>query len=285
MEMVPDRGHVVVTGASSGIGRACALRLDALGFRVFAGTRGAQAGDALRKEASDRLVPIALDVTDAESIRAAASEIGRVVGGAGLAGLVNNAAIAVAGPVELVPPAWIREQLEVNVIGPMAVAQALIPLLRPGPGRIVNVGSAAGRVSPPLLGPYSASKFALSALNDSLRVELRPWGIDVVLIEPGIVMTPIWEKMLQRAEDLRRRLAPRSDELYGPAMDRFRQVVENVRGAGPDDVAAAVARALTARRPRARYRVGIDSHGSVLVGLIPSGLRTRLLSKGLPRYP
>jgi NAD(P)-dependent dehydrogenase (short-subunit alcohol dehydrogenase family) len=282
---VASRGYVVVTGASSGIGRACALRLDALGFRVFAGTRGAEAGDALRREASDRLIPISLDVTDAESIRAAAAEIGHIVGAAGLAGLVNNAAIAVAGPLELVPPAWIREQLEVNVIGPMAVAQALIPLLRPGPGpgRIVNVGSAAGRVSPPLLGPYSASKFALSALNDSLRVELRPWGIDVVLIEPGIVMTPIWEKMLRRAEDLRRRLAPRSEDLYGPAMDRFRQVVENVRGAGPDDVAAAVARALTARKPKARYRVGIDSHGTVLVGLVPSGLRTWLLSKGLPR--
>ena len=174
--------------------------LDTQGFRVFAGVRLAPAGQELKRRASDRLTPVILDVTQADSIRTAAEAIGQAVGSDGLAGLVNNAGIVVAGPLELLPIEELRRQFEVNVIGNVAVTQALLPLLRQGRGRIVNMGSLNGVMAPPYFGPYSASKFALEALSDCLRVELRKWGISVSLIEPGSVKTPIWEKSRDSAE-------------------------------------------------------------------------------------
>src|SRR5216684_7141096 len=183
-------GNIVITGASTGIGEACALRLDGLGYRVFAGVRRFADGEALKKKSSDRLSPVMLDVTSEESITAAV----RTVGDVPLAGLVNNAGIVVAGPLELIPIAMWRKQLEVNVIGQVAVTQAFLPMLRAGCGRIVNMGSIAGRSALPFSGPYCASKFALEGLTDSLRMELRQFGISVSIIEPGAVKTPIWEK-------------------------------------------------------------------------------------------
>ena len=171
MKMVsvePD--SIVITGASSGIGEACALYLDELGYRVFAGVRKPAAGEALKAKASKRLAPVILDVTDVASIDRAVETVKAAVGAAGLAGLVNNAGIGVGGPLEVVPLADLRKQFEVNVIGQVAVTQALLPLLRQGRGRIVNMGSIAGRATMPFMGPYSASKFALEALTDRKSV-------------------------------------------------------------------------------------------------------------------
>jgi NAD(P)-dependent dehydrogenase (short-subunit alcohol dehydrogenase family) len=204
----PTAPTVVVTGASKGIGAAVARRLAADGYRVVAGVRRAGDAEALRAELGERVVPALLDVTDPEAVAATAALVGREVGEHGLAGLVNNAGIAVAAPLEFLPPEELRRQLEVNVVGPHAVTKALLPLLRRGRGRIVNVGSVGDRIASPLTGAYAASKFALRALTDALRLELSRWGIAVVLVEPGSTATPIWETSLAAAERLRRTLPP-----------------------------------------------------------------------------
>src|SRR5215475_8847089 len=190
---------VVITGASTGIGAACARFLADRGFQVFAGVRNRQAGEALTTGRTARLTPIYLDVTEERSIQEAAELITRRVGDVGLAGLVNNAGIAIGSPLEVIPIDLLRRQFEVNVFGQIAVTQAFLPLLRKGHGRIVNMGSIAGRATIPLMGPYSASKFALEALTNALRLELQPWGIPVSVIEPGATATPIWEKSINAA--------------------------------------------------------------------------------------
>lgn len=281
-------GPVVVTGASTGIGRACALRLDGLGARVFAGVRKRADGDALRREASGGLTPILLDVTDAASIAAAADAVKGAVGEAGLAGLVNNAGIVVAGPLEFLPITEIREQLEVNVIGQIAVTQAFLPLLRRARGRIVNIGSISGRSSVPFVGAYCASKFALEALTDALRLELAPWGIAVSIVEPGAVATPIWEKSSARASETTKALRPQARDLYGRALAAMREAAERMaKGAiSTDRVAAAVVRALTAPRPKTRYLVGRDAKlQAALTAVLPDRARDELVVRamGLPR--
>ncbi|MGD1157325.1 MAG: SDR family oxidoreductase, partial [Terriglobia bacterium] len=188
-----DKGAVVITGASTGIGEACALHLDKLGFRVFAGIRKAADAEALRHRASARLVPIRLDVSDETEVEQAARNVTEALRGEGLAGLVNNAGIVVAGMLEFLPLDALRRQLEVNVVGQVAVTQAFLPHLRKARGRIVNIGSVSGLIAGPFSGAYAASKFALEALTDALRVELRPWKIHVSIVEPGNIQTPIWK--------------------------------------------------------------------------------------------
>jgi NAD(P)-dependent dehydrogenase (short-subunit alcohol dehydrogenase family) len=183
---------VVVTGTSTGIGRATALHLDRLGYRVFAGVRRAEDAVRLRSEGSERLAPVLLDVTDIGSIEAAAKTVSAEVGERGLAGLVNNAGIVTGGPLEFVPLDELRRQLEVNTVGPVAVIQHFLPLVRRGRGRVVFVSSIGGRFSQPIVGPYCASKFALEALADALRMEVAPSGIHVSLVEPGAVKTMIF---------------------------------------------------------------------------------------------
>lgn len=274
---------VVITGASTGIGAACALHLDRLGYRIFAGVRRPADGETLRQQqASDQLTPILIDVTDPASIAAAADTVAAAVGATGLAGLVNNAGIAVAGPLEFLPIIELRRQLEVNVIGQVAVTQAFLPLLRQGRGRIVNIGSISGRVAMPFIGPYAASKFALEALTDSLRVELRPWGIEVSIIEPGPIATPIWEKSLAMADELTRNLPPQGRNLYGAAIETARKAIINSsrNGIPPNEVAHVVAHALTARRPKTRYLVGRGLWLAVLFAkFIPDRLRDWLITR------
>jgi NAD(P)-dependent dehydrogenase (short-subunit alcohol dehydrogenase family) len=272
---------VVVTGASSGIGEACALRLDGLGFQVFAGVRREQDSDALRRKASERLAPVMLDVTDPLSAQSASDSVAAATGGVGLAGLVNNAGTAVAAPIEFLPLGELRRQLEVNVVGQIAVTQAFLPLLRQGSGRIVNIGSVSGRIASPLLGAYTASKFAMEGLTDTLRRELSPWGVAVSIVEPGRIATPIWEKSLKVADELLDALPRRALELYGPAIEEVRRgALEAARwGAPPEKVARAVEHALTAKRPRTRYPVGPDARlGALLVRLLPDPLLDRILS-------
>jgi NAD(P)-dependent dehydrogenase (short-subunit alcohol dehydrogenase family) len=177
----PGAKAVLVTGASTGIGEACALRLAARGIRVFAGVRSESDGASLRQRASDGLTPVLIDVTVPDAIALARGTVADLVGPEGLAGLVNN-----AGVVDEV-----RKEFDVNVFGAIAVTQAFLPLLRGGRGRIVNMSSISGRIALPFAGPYAASKFALEAISDSWRVELRPWGIRVAIVEPGEVDTPI----------------------------------------------------------------------------------------------
>ncbi|NQU24622.1 MAG: SDR family NAD(P)-dependent oxidoreductase [Candidatus Nealsonbacteria bacterium] len=255
-EQIPPA--VVITGASTGIGAACAVELDRRGFRVFAGVRKDDDGARLRQQTSERLVPVLLDVTDAEAIAAAARQVASVVGDAGLAGLVNNAGIVAAGPLELVPIDKLRLQFEVNVIGQIAVTQALLPLLRTARGRVVNMSSISGRLASPYLGPYASSKFALEALSDSLRLELRNFGIRVSIVEPASIDTPIWKKSREAADQGGKNIPPELMELYQADLDSMRAATQQIaeKALPVKLVVRAVVHALSARRPKIRYPVG-----------------------------
>lgn len=271
---------IVITGASTGIGKECALHLRARGFQVFSGVRRPADAEALRRESSGRLQPLFLDLTDPASIAAAARTVRESAGAAGLAGLVNNAGVAVGGPLEFIPLEALRRQLEVNVVGQIAVTQAFLPLIRAGGGRIVLIGSISGRLVSPLLGPYAASKFALRALADALRLELSPWSIHVSLIEPGNIRTPIWEKSLSQAEGLVQSLPERAHQLYGPFFDAVRRHVTRRAGSGIPGVhvVRAVEHALTAPRPKARYLVGRDARLlALLAAALPAPFLDRLI--------
>ncbi len=246
---------VLITGASTGIGAACAVGLAADGFRVFAGVRAAEDEQRLRAEAAGTIVPVMIDVTDQRSIHAAVETVTEAVGDEGLAGLVNNAGVVVSGPLEVVPLDELRRQLEVNVVGQVAVIQAFLPLLRAARGRIVNMSSANGALSSPYLGPYSASKHALEAITDALRLELRQWGIYVSSVAPGPIATPIWEKAQAAADQLIERVDRDRFEPYRADIDKFREyVTQSAANAMPvDRVVRAVQHALTAPRPRTRY--------------------------------
>ena len=281
---------VLITGASTGIGAACALGLDRLGWRVFAGVRRAADGAALQRQASPLFTSVAIDVTDAASIAGAARTVAAVVGDAGLAGLVNNAGIAVPGPLEFLPIDDLRRQLEINVVGQIAVTQAMLPMLRAARGRIVNMGSIGGRMATPFVGAYGASKFALEALTDVLRVELRPWGIHVSIIEPGAIATPIWQKSTQEANRLQSGLPPEAARLYGKALEAVRKgAARSEREAiSPDAVVAAVVHALSSPTPRTRYVVGKRARMQAAIARwLPDRARDRLITRflGLPDQP
>ncbi|MBI5495000.1 MAG: SDR family oxidoreductase [Deltaproteobacteria bacterium] len=285
--MAMGRGSVVITGASTGIGRACAQQLARAGFRVFAGVRRAEDGEALRQAAAGEVVPLMLDVTRAESVRAAADTVTAAVGDAGLAGLVNNAGIVVAGPLEFLPVEKLRWQLEVNVVGLLAVTQAFLPLIRKARGRIVHMGSVSGRMASPFTGPYAASKFAVEALSDAMRLELAPWGIKVILVEPGAIATPIWEKSGRHADELEAALPPAAATLYGETTRRVREAVAAIqrRAAPVETVTAVVEDALTDDEPRTRYLVGNDARAqAALAWLVPDRARDALLTR-LLRLP
>ena len=270
-------GTVVITGASTGIGEACALRLDKLGFRVFAGVRRSEDGEALQKKASERLTPLLLDVTSEHSITRAA----RTVGDGPLAGLVNNAGIVVAGPVELVPIAQWRKQLEINVIGQVAVTQAFLPMLRAGRGRIVNMGSVAGRSALPFSGPYCSSKFALEGFSDALRMEMAEFGVTVSIVEPGAVKTPIWKKSMGEANDSLSAAAPELLGLYRAMLAKIQAGagIAEKAGCSADEVAKAVEHALTAAKPKTRYVVGSDAKLRLWLDHLPDRTMDKLILK------
>ena len=275
----PTERTVVVTGAAKGIGAAVVRRLAGEGYRVVAGVRREEDAALLQVQMGDRVVPVLLDITDAAAVDAAAELVAHEAGDRGLAGLVNNAGIAVAAPLEFLPPDELRRQLDVNVVGQHAVTRALLPLLRRAGGRIVTIGSVGGRISTPMTGPYHVSKFGLRALTDALRLELAPWGIEVVLIEPGAVATPIWETSIEAADRLRESLPPEAGERYGRAMEAARASARRsaARGIPPDEVAKVVARALRVHRPRPRYLVGSDARIAAIVAALPDRLRDRLI--------
>ncbi len=283
----PRSDGVVITGASTGIGAACALALDKLGYRVFAGVRNPADGETLQRQAGPRLMPIRLDVTDQASIAAASHTVMAMMGDRGLAGLVNNAGIGVAGPIELLPLADWRRQFEVNVFGLIAATQTFLPLIRQGRGRIINMGSIAGRASMPFMGPYAASKHALVAVTDALRIELQPWGIRVALIEPGAIATPIWVKTRKEVDQWD---ASWSHDLKAMYQEGFTRVKEAATAAGEQAqpagaVADAVTHALRSRWPKSRYLLGSDAAIRAYLALIlPGRLNDWLITKivGLP---
>jgi NAD(P)-dependent dehydrogenase (short-subunit alcohol dehydrogenase family) len=269
-----DRDVVVITGASTGIGRETALYLAGRGLRVLAGVRRAADGqalvDALGSEARARggsLEPLAVDVADGASISRAAAEVGERLGGARLAGLVNNAGIAVGGPQEYLPLEDWRRQFEVNVFGLVDTTQKLLPLLVRGRGRVVNVSSIGGRVATPMMGPYAASKFAVEGLTASLRHELRGVGVWAACVQPGMVRTEIWKKGDEQIAQQKTSLPAEARERYAPqvaALERFTSSGKT-KGIAPVKVARAIEHALFAARPRTRYPVGPDARMLVML--------------------
>jgi NAD(P)-dependent dehydrogenase (short-subunit alcohol dehydrogenase family) len=281
---VVDARFVLITGASTGIGAACAIGCAERGMTVLAGVRDLVAGDALQATGGKAIIPVQLDVTDGESITNAADVVARHVGEAGLYGLVNNAGIAIGSPLELIPLQQLRRQLEVNVVGQIAVTQAVLPLLRRARGRIVNMGSIAGRGTIPMMGPYSASKHALEALTDALRLELYPWGIEVSIIEPGAIATPIWDKSMQISLDVESEMPADGRHLYEAAARSVRESVGQAaaRAIPADAVVKAVLHALTAKRPNTRYLVGRDAKlRAVMLRWLPDRLQDWILKKVL----
>jgi NAD(P)-dependent dehydrogenase (short-subunit alcohol dehydrogenase family) len=273
---------VLVTGASTGIGRATALRLDADGWRVLAGVREPADGESLRAAASERLLPVTLDVTEPEQIAAAAELVGREAPN-GLDGLVNNAGVAIPGPLETIPLEDFRRQIEVNLTAYVAVAQAMLPSIRQAEGRLVFLSSIGGRVAFPFGGPYHASKFATEAIGDVFRQELRPWGIKVALVEPGSIDTPIWDRGQRKSEEIAAK-SPRTNLLYGAAIEKFRKVIEDTaeRGIPPEKVANAISHALESNRPKSRYLVGLDAKVQArLKPLIPTAVFDRIVARQL----
>jgi NAD(P)-dependent dehydrogenase (short-subunit alcohol dehydrogenase family) len=246
---------VLVTGASTGIGRATALRLDRAGWKVFAGVRREEDAQSLRDEGSANLAPLLLDVTDPERIAAAAQAIG-----SRLDGLVNNAGAAHPSPLETMPIDDFRRQVELNLTAQVAVTQALLPALREARGRVVFISSIGGRIAFPLTGAYHAAKFGIEAVGDVFRQELRPWGIEVAIVEPGSIDTPIWNRGEATADEIGAR-SPQREALYGKAIAAYRDVVKATaeRGIPPEKVAVAIEHALSAGRPRTRYLVGLDA--------------------------
>ena len=277
---------VVITGASTGIGKACARWMDRAGWRVFAGVRKEADGAALRAEASERLTPVLVDVTDTASIAAMAALVTQAVGEAGLDGLVNNAGMATGGVLEFVELDELRRVLEVNVTGQVAVTQPLIPLLRRARGRVVMMSSVAGFSSTPLLGLYAASKHALEAITDALRLELHPWGIHVSSIQPGTIATPIWGKALAFAEEVAPTYPPEALRLYGPLLDALFASLRKRTGSGipAEAVAEAVCHALTAPTPKTRYIVGQDAKVRQWIERLPDRWRDRVMIGCMPKY-
>jgi NAD(P)-dependent dehydrogenase (short-subunit alcohol dehydrogenase family) len=267
------KGAVLLTGAATGIGQVTALHLDKQGYRVFAGTYPdpfePDSVEILKQKASDQLTAVEIDITRAESIAAAVETVSAAVGEEGLCGLVNIAGMDVAGPLEFLPLDLLRRQFEVNVIGQLAMIQAFTPLLRKGKGRVVNFGSMQGRLILPLDGAYCSSKAALTALNDSLRMEYRLSGIPVTIVEPGFIGTNMMDKSIAEYDKLEPRLPQESRDRYGPSVDKVRKLTQNERvrnsGSPPEKVAKVVEKALKAKHPKRRYRVG--SGGRIMPGL------------------
>ena len=260
----------LVTGASTGIGRATALYLDGKGWRVFAGVRREEDAASLREAGSERLMPLMLDVTDAGQIAAAAERIGAEAGEGGLDGLVNNAGIAVPGPLETLPIDDFKRQIEVNLSAHVAVTQAMLPSIRRARGRIVFITSIGGLMAFPMFGAYHAAKFGLEAVGDVFRQELRPWGIRVAIVEPGSIATPIWERGEAEVDVIAGRARDGHAELYGEAIDAYRDVARKTgaRGIPPERVAKKIEHALNVRRPRTRYLVGADARGQAFASRV-----------------
>jgi len=284
----------LITGASTGIGEATALRLAGAGWTVLAGVRGDEAGERLvAKTPAGRIQPITLDVTNFEQIREAAARVSELGGGGEsspgrLDALINNAGVGYGGPLELLHPDDLRKQFDVNVLGQVAVTQALLPALRAAHthrgtgGRIVFMSSVGGRVAMAFTAPYAASKHAVEALGDALRVELASSNVQVALIEPGSVATPIWDKARETGEQLT--VPPELQKEYGRVPEAIGKALQDTarRGVPADQVAQTIERALTSRRMKSRYVVGRDARAMIIARrLLPDHVFDRVAKRVL----
>jgi NAD(P)-dependent dehydrogenase (short-subunit alcohol dehydrogenase family) len=265
---------VVITGSSSGIGEASALLMARDGFRVFAGVRKPEDGERLRQKAGKNITPVIIDVTDPASISADSAQVKDQIEH-GLDGLVNVAGIGVMGPLEYTTAEEMHRIFEINVFGQIAVIQAFLPMIREARGRIINISSVGAHIAIPFGGLLSASKSAFGSLSDALRLELRPFGIRVSVIEPGAIATPAVEKTLGDVEGVIARLPPEGSSRYGQMLRNFnkRAYAREKNGSPPTVVAKAVHHALIARVPKIRYVVGKDA--------LPLTILPRLLSDSL----
>lgn len=271
------RGTVLVTGTSTGIGRATTLALARQGFDVLAGVRKEADGEAVKALSPEHVTPLLLDVTDQEAIASLPERVGPR-----LAGLVNNAGLAHPGPLEFLDMDDVRYDIEVMLLAPLAITQALIPALRAARGRVVMMGSIGGRSALPFLTPYNAAKFAMEGVSSGLRMELAPVGVQVALVEPGAVSTPIWTKGTEAGDSLRDSMPEEGRRLYGDRIDRLRKagLKSDKRGIAPEVVAEAVVHALTSPKPRTRYLVGTDAKIQArLRATLPDRAFERVISK------
>ena len=278
---------VVVTGTSTGIGWGIAKVLTSKGFRVFGSVRKPADAERLKAEFGPNFVPLLFDVTDEAAVKAAADQVRAVLGGARLFGLVNNAGVAVAGPLLELPIEEFRRQLDINLVGVVIVTKAFAPLigtdprLTGTPGRIINISSVGGRNAIPFLAPYNASKFALEGLSESLRRELLPFGIDVIVVAPGAVATPIWSK----AEQVD--VAPFAGTPYAPALERMRSYMLNLgkNGLRPERIGEVVLNALTAASPKVRYAATPNPLQDFLARRLPKRVVDRMIGARLGLLP
>jgi NAD(P)-dependent dehydrogenase (short-subunit alcohol dehydrogenase family) len=264
------KGAILITGASSGIGKATALYLSHRGYHVFAGVRKEQQAEDLTKETSSEIQPVILDVTQRDQILAVIDRISDYTRSTrtGLVGVINNAGIAISGPLEFIPQEQLREQFQVSVFGQLAVVQAALPLLRQEAGRIINIGTGGCHLAPPFLGPYVAAKIAMEALNDVLRRELHAWGIHVINIAPGAIDTPLWEKGMSNAMKNFHNLPEKARYLYQASFEKGLALMGRFqrRAIPPDVVARTIGKALESKCPRLHYHVGT---GALVAFLIP----------------
>ena len=278
---------VVVTGVSTGIGWGIAKVLIGQGFRVFGSVRQQADADRLSLEFGERFTPLIFDVTDEAAVRTAATQVSNALAGETLMGLVNNAGVSFVGPLLDLPIDQFRQQIEVNLIGVVITTQAFAPLLaandgRKGPpGRVVNISSVGGRNATPFLGPYVASKFAIEGLSEALRRELLLFGVDVIIVAPGAVATPIWGKAKQ--EDM----APYANSPFFPAMQRVYAYMQGIGSTGlkPEVLGEAVAKALTTAKPKVRYTVAPDMFQTLLMEKLPRRMVDRMLGGRLGLLP
>jgi NAD(P)-dependent dehydrogenase (short-subunit alcohol dehydrogenase family) len=271
---------VVVTGASTGIGRGAAKVLIEKGFRVFGSVRKATDGERLVQELGPNFVPLLFDVTDAAAVAKGAEQVAAALGGETLAGLVNNAGIAIAGPLLYLKVDEFRQQLEVNVTGQLIVTQAFAPLLgadrsrKGGPGRIVMISSVGGKNANPFMGPYCASKFALEGMTESLRRELMLFGIDVIIVGPGAVATPIWDKAEQVDASIY------ANTPYAEQLNRLRSymIANGPKGLKPEYLGKVIWTALTTPKPKTRYAVTPDPVQNFMTGFLPKRMVDNLVA-------
>ena len=264
---------VLITGTSSGIGRACAEEMAGRGWRVLAGVRREEDGEEVRALSPDLIEPVLLDVTDLDAIAALPERVG-----GSLDALVNNAGMANAGPLEHLPLDEVKHQLDVMLLAPFALTKAMIPALRASRGRVVMIGSIGGRTSLPFMGPYNAAKAGIDGFASSLRQELAPFGVHVALVEPGAIKTRIWQKGIDAGQKLRESLPDEAERDYGDRIEKMAGAAAESerRGVPPSKVAAVVAHALTADKPKTRYLIGIDAR-------VQAGLRAALPDRALDR--
>jgi NAD(P)-dependent dehydrogenase (short-subunit alcohol dehydrogenase family) len=278
-----DKGSIVITGASTGMGEHCALGLAQRGYRVFAGVRKTADGDRLRSAGGANLTPVIVDVVNEAQVKEAARAVEQALAGAPLNALWNNAGISVNAPLEFITIEDLRRQLEVNVIGQVAATQAFLPMIRKSKGRILITGSIGGFFTTPMLVPYCMSKYAMESMADGLRRELRPFGVHVVLLEPGGIKSKIWEKGITESEQFIQKAPPEMMQVYSGLVGALRRVAPTMekRSKSPQEVLDCVIHALESPKPKTRYRMGANSTAQKVISLLPDRVQDAFIAKVL----